>query len=428
MMARSIGLALAIAGLVACAAITTVRSAGEAGAAPPPCTPAWSEPQQLRFGRGLVYVESPQIVATRAGIALLGDNALAAEPTDSGFMPVVGWPRGRTGMLAGMLLRSDGTLDPIPIPSGVRAFIGVRAVSHNGVAHVFWGGSADTSADQSSHLNGLWYSQFDGKRWTPPEHVVEDTTIMWSIQLNAITLAGGQAHVTALLKGPIGGGRVLHVVRDRAGQGSVSRLDFDALYTHLAAYPDGTLLLAMIHGSRANRAQITVRRSQDRGRSWSEPSVVFSSGLGTAFDPRLVVATDGSLYVTWLAEPAGVARTDSILVARSRDRGLSWERLPGLGVAPDARDLWAVAGPNGSVHIAYYWSGGEGGIAGARLLDGAWHDTFARGPTPFAPILAAITPESLYLAWDVWSHGGPERMPTKMLSRRVSCPDRTTKR
>jgi hypothetical protein len=236
------------------------------------------------IGTGYVMVDAPQVVATPEGTAFLGDNALAAEPTDSGFLPVVGWPRG-AGMLAGIMIRPDGDVVPIPAPPGVRAFIAVRAVSDAGVAHVFWGGSADTSSLQFQHVNALWYAQFDGRRWTQPERIFADTSIQhWFPQPTAIVVAEGRAHVMTPLAGRMLGEDVLHVVRDAQGQGSVRRLGFAATYTSLAAYPDGVLVLATIRGKRPDRARVLMERSTDGGRSWSPPVEVYRSGLGTAYD------------------------------------------------------------------------------------------------------------------------------------------------
>lgn len=377
----------------------------------------------MKLGNGYVHVEAPQIVATRTGTAFLGDNAVAAEPTDSGFVPVAGWPRG-AGMLAGFLVRPNGDVVALPSPPRVRAFIGVRAASHAGVAHVFWAGSADTSAHQWQHLNALWYARFDGDRWTEPEMVLADTTVLWASQSTSVVIADGRAHLTAPLNEGILGGNVLHVVRDAHGRGTAKRLGFQALYTHLAAYSDGTLVLATISGARPDRAQVLIRRSTDGGRSWDAPTVVYRSGLGTAYDPRLVVTPDGSLYAAWIVEAPGVpGRAASIHASVSTDRGTTWRGLAAATAAPEVRDLWAVADGQGTVHIVFHSGENDGVAVGMSLLDDHWGSRFTRGPTPFAATMYALTPDSLYLAWHEWREGGPERIPSMMVSRRTLCPD-----
>lgn len=419
MMARSIGLALGIAGLVACAAITTVSRTPAAA----PCTSVWSPPRALMFGKGSIYIDVPQIVATRRGTAYLGDNAYAIATTDSGFAPLAGRPRG-AGMLSGFLVRPDGAVVPIPGPPGVRAFIGVRAASHAGVAHVFWAGSADTSSSQWQHINSLWYAQFDGERWTRPELVLEDTALLWRHQYTGVAVADGRVHLTTLVEGSTLVPDVLHVVRSMRGRSSARRVEFGGLYTSLAAAPDGTLFLTTIDGDRHDRARVLVRRSTDGGRSWSEPAVVYRSGMGTAYDPRLAVTRDGSLYSAWIVErPNASGRAESIYVAVSSDQGATWRSLPALFAEPEVRDLWAVADGGDRLHVSFHSDERDGLVVGAMLEGQQWGDRATFGPTPFAAILSAPDSDAVQLTWYEWQASGPDRIPRIMVSRRMSCRD-----
>jgi hypothetical protein len=376
------------------------------------------------LGKGYIHVDAPQVVATRRGTAFLGDNALAAAPTDTGFVAVAGWPRG-ANMVAGFLVQPGGEVAPIPPPPGVRAFIGVRAASHDGIAHVFWAGSADTSSMQFQHVNALWYAQFDGARWTAPERVFADTTLtLWAHQATSVIIEAGRAHLTAPLSTRLFGDDVLHVVRDRQGRGTVTRLGFEALYTQLARYSNDVLILATIIGAGPDRARVLVRRSADGGSSWSPPSVVYRSGLGTAYDPRLAVTPDGLLYAAWIVEAKDRPhRAESVYVARSDDQGVTWTSLPVLTAAPKVRDLFAVPDRRGVVHISLHSDENDGIVVGASLEGGQWRHRYTRGPTPFAAILQTVTPDSLDLVWHEWHVAGPERIPTMMVSRRTTCPD-----
>lgn len=427
MLTRSLTLAAAIAGLTATAALTAVRNTQHGITTPrqaaAPCTSTWSPHRAMMFGKGHIHIEAPQIVATRQGTAYLGDNAYAIAPTDSGFALLAGQPRG-AAMLGGFLVRPDGAVVPIPGPPGVRAFIGVRATAHAGVAHVFWAGSADTSSAQWRHVNSLWYAQFDGERWTQPELILADTALIWMHQLTGVAFADGRAHLTTPVEGSTLVGDVLHVVRAAGGPGSATRLGFGALYTSLAAAPDGTLWLATIDGDRHDRARVLVRRSPDGGRSWSEPALVYRSGMGTAYDPRLAVTRDGSLYAAWIVEAAtSPGRAESIYVAFSADKGSTWRPLPALLGVPDVRDLWAIADASGRLHLSFHSGERDGRVVGAMLEGLQWGSRFTFGPTPFAAILSAPDTEAIHLTWYEWQAIGPDRIPRIMVSRRRFCRD-----
>ena len=95
---RSVSLISLLVVLVACAALTSLPSKS---GPPGPCDVAWSVPQHLALGDSHLYIEAPQIVRTRAGVALLGDNAFAVATSDSGFVPRVGWTRDTERAIAG---------------------------------------------------------------------------------------------------------------------------------------------------------------------------------------------------------------------------------------------------------------------------------------------------------------------------------------
>ena len=431
MLIRSLTLAVIVLGLVASVALTTLRSTPSRAVQSQhtsACTTSWSKPYAPMVSNGYLHVSAPQIVAVHGGVALLGDNAVALAPTDAGFIPIAGWPRG-DDMLAGFLFTAHGDVTPIPGPPGVRAFIEVKAAAANGLAHVFWGGSADTSASQSQHVNSLWYARYDGRHWTRPELILDDTTLLWAQQLTSIAVTGRRAHVTALIDGDSLSPDVLHVVRDATGKGRLARLGFQAMYTDLQIDRAGSLWLTTIAGDRTNRAKVLVRRSTDDGHTWTEPIVVYRSGRGTAYDPRLAITRNGSMHVAWIiAQPTNDAGfstrsgdADRIGLAASRDGGLRWDRLPDIAEVPDLRDLWVVPDGAASLQLTFH-TDDAGGQVVALGLHGDEPGIRSRfGPTWFAASLAAASPDSLHLAWHEWRSSGTERIPTLTLSRRRAC-------
>jgi len=227
MIARSIGLGLSIVALTACAARIAARHTV-------PCdTGRWSTPRSLMVGAdGLVHVETPQIVQTRGGLVFFGDNAVVLTVTDSGFGRIAGWPRG-PGMLAGVIRRPDGRIEPVPLPHYLRSFVAVRAVGDlRGNAHVFWGESPDTTIDQSEHLRGVWYARFDGTKWSQPERVFEDSSMRWYVVFNSIAAVGNDVHLV-VTAGHLPDNYVIHVRRTAGG-----RRHLTAALSHRARHSD----------------------------------------------------------------------------------------------------------------------------------------------------------------------------------------------
>ena len=417
---RSVSLISLLVVLVACAALTSLPSKS---GPPGPCDVAWSVPQHLALGDAHLYIEAPQIVRTRAGVALLGDNAFAVATSDSGFVPRVGWTRDTERAIAGFLLRPSGDFVPIARPAIARPFIGVKAVSDGQTAHVFWAGSDDTSSSRRDHINALYYARFDGSRWTPAEQLFADTTLKWENQLTGVVWSPSGAHLAVVARKSPLNYEVVHVTRDASGHGSITRMAVSAFYANLAADALGTLWLATVEGVRKDDAGIRVRRSDDGGRSWGPPVLAHASGATTANDPRLVATPDGSLYLGWIVQPPGlgIGRAEMIEFAHSTDRGATWRQIPSVSATARVRDLQAVSDGPSAFQISFI-SGDSGGTAvGSRFASGAWGEQLPWATTWFAPSLAAPRPDSLYAVWHEWRELGPERIPTAVMSRRRSC-------
>jgi len=145
--------------------------------------------------------------------------------------------------------------------------------------------------------------------------------------------------------------------------------NFHAL--HVGA--DGDLYVAWLESSRG-KSRTFLTRSTDGGTTWTPPALADTTQSCPCCRTAIATARDGTVYLAWRTVLAGNVR--DVVVARSRDRGLTWS-APVRGHS----DNWVFdgcphAGPSmqvdsaGAVHIAW-WTGLEGkaGVYYARSTD-----------------------------------------------------------
>lgn len=157
----------------------------------------------------------------------------------------------------------------------------------------------------------------------------------------------------------------------------------------VVAHPDGTLLLFVsdepldsFFGAPLREAPISVLRSVDKGRTWSDPIGITADGDGL-FWPTAAVAPDGATHLVW-----GDATEDGRLALRMRsspDSGLTWGPVRDVTTIDAGQHPSIVAGPRGLIGLAYYEVTDEGrAVWLARSGDGGARWTTRRLTTPFA--------------------------------------------
>lgn len=109
----------------------------------------------------------------------------------------------------------------------------------------------------------------------------------------------------------------------------------------LAVGPDGSVHLSWtwfqsLPNGKFGSSPIFLASSRDGGLSWSDPHQVSSAAYPYNQGSIPAVAPDGSIYVSFIAAmPEAGYQADAVVLARSRDGGLTWSNTPGPRVYDD---------------------------------------------------------------------------------------------
>lgn len=137
--------------------------------------------------------------------------------------------------------------------------------------------------------------------------------------------------------------------------------------------PDGSAYAASLVFGSDDRQAIVVNRTDDGGRTWSDPTSVSAIDSSEAFYDKGWVTVDrtdgphgGRVYVIW-KNFSGAGDSGPLLLSHSDDRALTW--APPITVPAEAGAVGAQAlvDPNGVVHLVYH---SRSKIMAQRSLDG----------------------------------------------------------
>lgn len=172
----------------------------------------------------------------------------------------------------------------------------------------------------------------------------------------------------------------------------------------------GGVIYAAWLRSVAGESAVWLRPSRDGGRTWDPARPIHQAPTCPCCRTGLALGPDGTLYASWRKIFTGEVR--DVVVATSADGGMTWTEpvrpreddwvFPGC---PHAGPSLKVAG-DGTAHIAW-WTGkpGEAGVWHARSTDGAvtWEAqpiAIAERSTP-AHVQLVLGPDAtVFIAWD----------------------------
>jgi hypothetical protein len=183
------------------------------------------------------------------------------------------------------------------------------------------------------------------------------------------------------------------------------------IHGHVKVAPDGTVYVP----NRGCNGVQSVTVSEDAGQTWTVRHVEKTSGTGQfsakappgILDPSVGVATDGTLYFSWISTEADGGHAH---VAVSHDKGLNWDHDVDLGVSYNLHNavfIEAVAGDPDRAAVGFLGTTASGNHEG-DTFKGTWYlfiaHTYDGGQTwttvnatPNAPVQREAA---------IWNEGG----------------------
>ncbi|HKO15882.1 MAG TPA: hypothetical protein VJU87_06565 [Gemmatimonadaceae bacterium] len=373
-----------------------------------------------------MYVERPSIAPAPGGSTLLVGNPTiiwGSAPGVGTHPPLVAVPD--SADLAGISIDRSGRVMAVPGDARLARMWSPRVSVDSGggpwALDVIYGGRAPGRASFPDDVVDLWYTRFEGGRWSAPERIYADT-VMWGDAVPPLVRLGDTLESIVPTKlGQGGSPRVpLMLLRRARGRWTTDVLPIDGVYAALAPVPGGlvTAYVTVSRDARIDHNSLYVSRSTRERAGWSTGQLIHSAGNGNVEDPVLLARGD-SLWLAWIesvliTDPrrndgatAATRSRDSIGMALSADGGRTWRRMPPLPVGGAANGLFALE-HDGGIHLTYRMLGADR----VRQAYAVWRGTSWRraelldGPEPASHAVLAVVRDTLWIAW---GHGVPVR-------------------
>lgn len=316
----------------------------------------------------------------------------------------------------------DGSwIDP---PAGTFTFAFARiATAPGGTLHLVWAepvaGAPDSITAGPLQLwdyTSVWHSLLRRGQWSAPERVYRDTDINWDpVSTSRFTVGvGGELHLAFTAIDSTGRPGVVHLrLYDRQGSRNFIPVHGRPAYVEASVDSEGaiTIVYALNHRDSAgwHTNTLFVTRSNDGGRSWTEPHPVTRPEQGPAYEPRLARGRGDTLHLVWTqSDAADQNATVALWHAASADGGTSWGTPVSYPISGMTHQLQAVAAPCGGLYVVYSDFSRQA-LVYARLFG----DAAPLMQTPFTdiasnPVLRIDDDGTVHLVWTATTVTSPD--------------------
>lgn len=382
--------------LVASCGWFAVHAATASGNAPAAllCTGGeWSVPEIVVPLPAGTFLRTPSL-------ATIGDTLyVAGSPTPVGAASTP--PRTTPSLLIHAVRGGE-----IDVPPGAFQFLNPRLWSDDGQLLLVWGESGKHAQDTlrtamapAIRVASLWsasYAPLAG--WTTPAQLYAAAAgradLLWNVEsAGAFVPSSGRIELVI----PRINGAALHVVRG-VRTWKVDTLPMRAQYATVVATSTGDSYAAYIgtnpNDEREREALLFVRGTRD-GR-W-EPPTAIKGAHGGVTRPRLMIRSDGVLFLLWGLRGGQSFGSDAVRAISSSDGGVTWSRARDLRLPHEMFTKWRPALDGcGTVHVVVSsWEqrelGEVGRLSHATLRPDAWTQLVPLTPAADAREIAVGT-------------------------------------
>lgn len=407
---------LLVGSAVACA------SAGSKTRAPETCRAGyWLPPRPLRTAQGYtVFMELPAVLPLHGKAFILSSIATTYDSSGRVVWPLVPPPETSVQkpeqIAVGVIADSNALAELVAEPKdlAVGPVGSIATVDDKGVAHVVWASNDSEPSTSITTMRSLWYARFENDRWNSPARILTSSgTLMWTqASRSSLVAHGGSLHLALAI---MGGG--VHYLRFSDGVWSnhiVGALGVSSGYPHVAVLDDGRVVIiaqgGIPHSLTHSMSVVYASFSDDAGRTWAPLTQVSDSVSQPTYDFHLLV--DGSvLYALWYQQtdargepalkPTLMEGPGRVHIARSVNRGRTWQRFAPSSLLSAARGLRALLQPDHAILVALVDAGSE------RVYTAIWSngwrpfDAHQAAPTPFNPTLGLDAAHRPVLTWGI---------------------------
>jgi hypothetical protein len=246
---------------------------------------------------------------------------------------------------------------PVNLARGSAIALSSSMVSDEASVHVIWG-MVENQSDEGAELR---YARSDGANWSspqivfgPPVHYVGDTAL--AIDTGQLYAAWNDQSTGEILVASAPADRASNP-REWSRPVSIPLPREEGKSPAIQADSDGSLYIAYALPINEQRG-IYISRSNNRGRTWSEPNLVFDAVAANwpmVDHPKFTISADGTIHLIF-SRYGGNNRPAGLYYVVSVDGGATWSEVDVVSeVGVGFSDI--IEAGNGMVHVLWVESG-----------------------------------------------------------------------
>lgn len=360
-----------------------------------------------------VFIEGAKAVLVGKNLMLLGYPTLVSEASrrDDTASP---------GMIyLGVRLIGNAAGAPIPLPERTGAYRLLRvAPTPTGVIDALW--RSDGPVDSLLSRDSLRSASWSGTSWSAPRIVPGfGHAALWSplrVSQPARSVDGPWLRAADKIVRWTWHGWQVHSVADQA-----------ELYFDVLSLRGGVDLLTYVANASPGGNTVFLKRSTDRGRTWSAGQRVGPAVSDPAYEPHLLALDTQRVALVWI-EGSQPLIGQTLRLALSRDAGRTWNQQASYRLPQSARTLSTAVDSLGTIHVVTQLAM-DATSSFTVPYHAVWRATWSgawlaqKSATAFGvATIDAVGPRSVLMTWSEFEGQAQASMPvTKVIIGDAAC-------